>query len=66
MTDSATVSPADISDEDLGNLLLDVLHPDGSTIGKQSAREDLGNQIQAAVAETLNKFTPIQPATGGS
>jgi len=33
-------------DEDLGDLLLEVLPPDGSTIGNQSAREALSQQQQ--------------------
>ncbi len=42
MTDSATFTTPEASDEDLGDLLLEVLPPDGSTIGNMSAREALG------------------------
>ena len=41
MTDSANVTTPEAGDEDLGDLLLEVLHPDGSTIGNLSAREAL-------------------------
>jgi hypothetical protein len=34
VTDSATFTTPEASDEDLGDLLLDVLPPDGSTVGK--------------------------------
>ena len=50
MTDSATFTTPEASDEDLGDLLLDVLPPDGSTMGNLSAREALsrvaGRQIR--------------------
>ena len=39
MTDSATFTTPETGDEDLGDLLLEVLPPDGSTIGNLSARE---------------------------
>ncbi len=38
MTDSATFTTPEASEEDLGDLLLEVLPPDGSTIEKQSKR----------------------------
>jgi hypothetical protein len=41
VTDSATFPTPQASDEDLGDLLLEVLPPDGTTIGNQSAREAL-------------------------
>jgi len=41
VTDSATSTTAEAGDEDLGDLLLEVLPPDGSTIGNLSAREAL-------------------------
>ncbi len=41
MTDSATFATPEASDEDLGDLLLEVLPGDGSTMGNQSAREAL-------------------------
>jgi len=40
MTDSATFTTPEAGDEDLGNLLLEVLTPDGSTTGNQSG--DIG------------------------
>jgi hypothetical protein len=39
MTDSATFSTPEAGDEDLGDLLLEVLPPDGSTIGILGARQ---------------------------
>jgi predicted metal-dependent hydrolase len=39
VTDSATFTTPEASDEDLGDLLLEVLPTDGSTIGNMSARE---------------------------
>ena len=41
VTDSATFTTPEAGDEDLGDLLLEVLPPDGSTIGNLSAREAL-------------------------
>ena len=38
VTDSAAFATPEASDEDLGDLLLEVLPGDGSTIGNQSAR----------------------------
>jgi len=40
VTDSATFTTPEAGDEDLGDLLLEVLPPDGSTIGNQSG--DIG------------------------
>ncbi len=40
MTDSATLSTTQ-SEEDRGDLLLDVLPPDGTSMGNQAAREAL-------------------------
>ena len=51
MTDSATFTTSEAGDEDLGDLLLEVLPPDGSTIGNLSAREALS---RAADRPTLN------------
>jgi hypothetical protein len=48
VTDSAIYSASEASDEDLGDLLLDVLPPEGSTMGNASAREALSR-----VAERL-------------
>jgi hypothetical protein len=41
VTDSATFTTPEASDEDLGDLLLDVLPGDASTLGNQSGREAL-------------------------
>jgi len=41
VTASATVAAPEASDEDLGDLLLEVLPGDGSTFDNQSAREAL-------------------------
>ena len=51
MTDSATFTTPEAGDEDLGDLLLEVLPGDGSTMGNQSAREALS---RAADRPTLN------------
>ncbi len=40
MTDSATLTAPEASDEDLGDLLLEVVPPDGRTIGNKAAWED--------------------------
>jgi hypothetical protein len=49
VTDSAIISTPEASGEDLGDLLLEILPPDGSTMGNLSAREALsrstGRQI---------------------
>jgi len=45
VTDSATFATPEASDEDLGDLLLEVLPGDGSTIGNQSAREALSRAV---------------------
>ena len=51
MTDSATFSTPEATDEDLGDLLLEVLPPDGSTIGNLSAREALGRAAERQISE---------------
>ena len=51
MTDSATFTTPEADDEDLGDLLLDVLPPDGSTIGNMSAREALGRAAGRQISE---------------
>ena len=51
MTDSATFTTPEADEEDLGDLLLEVLPGDGSTIGNLSAREALS---RAADRPTLN------------
>ena len=51
MTDPATLVTPEASDEDLGDLLLEVLPPDGSTIGNLSAREALGRAVGRPISE---------------
>ena len=51
MTDSATLTTPEASDEDLGDLLLEVLSPDGSTIGNMSALEALGRAVGRQISE---------------
>lgn len=51
MTDSATFTTPEAGDEDLGDLLLEVLPPDGSTIGNLSAREALSRAAERQVSE---------------
>ena len=51
MTDSAPLTPAEADDEDLGDLLLEVLPGDGSTMGNQSAREALGRAAGRQLSE---------------
>ena len=51
MTDSATFTTPEASDEDLGDLLLEVLPPDGSTIGNLSAREALSRAAERQISE---------------
>jgi type I restriction enzyme M protein len=57
VTDSAIISTPEASDEDLGDLLLDVLPPDGSNMGNLSAREALsrvaGHQISEEEFEAI-------------
>jgi hypothetical protein len=50
-TDSATFTTPEASDEDLGDLLLEVLPPDGSTIGNMSVREALGRVAGRQISE---------------
>ena len=52
MTDSATFSTPETSDEDLGDLLLEVLPGDGSTMGNQSAREALSRAAERPIGKT--------------
>jgi len=47
VTDSATFATPEADDEDLGDLLLEVLPPDGSTIGNRPSRARLYEQTQA-------------------
>ena len=51
MTDSATFTTPEAGDEDLGDLLLEVLPPDGSTIGNLSAREALSRAAERQISE---------------
>ncbi|MFI0403664.1 MAG: N-6 DNA methylase [Cyanobium sp.] len=52
MTDSAATIPTEAAgDEDLGDLLLEVLPGDGSSLGNLSAREALGQAAGAEVSE---------------
>jgi type I restriction enzyme M protein len=48
---SATFSAAEASDDDLGDLLLEVLPGDGSTIGNLSAREALSRAAERQVSD---------------
>jgi len=51
VTDSATFTTREGGDDDLGDLLLEVLPPDGSTIGNQSAREALSRAAERQISE---------------
>ena len=55
MTDSATFTTPEADDEgtgeDLGDLLLEVLPSDGSTIGNLSAREALGRAAEREISD---------------
>jgi type I restriction enzyme M protein len=51
VTDSAILATPEAVDEDLGDLLLDVLPPDGSTIGNLSAREALSRAAERPISE---------------
>lgn len=51
MTDSAPLTTAEADDEDLGDLLLEVLPGDGSTLGNQSAREALSRAAERPISE---------------
>ena len=51
MTDSATFTTPEAEDEDLGDLLLEVLPGDGSTMGNQSAREALSRAAERPISE---------------
>jgi len=48
VTDSATFTTQEAGDEDLGDLLLEVLPGDSSTIGNQSALEALSRAERGA------------------
>ncbi len=51
MTNSATFTTSEASDENLGNLLLEVLPRDDSTIGNMSDREALGRAAGRQISE---------------
>jgi type I restriction enzyme M protein len=51
VADSATFSAAAASDDDLGDLLLEVLPGDGSTIGNLSAREALSRAAERPISD---------------
>jgi type I restriction enzyme M protein len=51
VTDSAILTTPEADEEDLGDLLLDVLPPDGSTIGNLSAREALSRAAERPISE---------------
>lgn len=51
MADSATFSAPEASDDDLGDLLLEALPADGSTIGNQAAREALSRAAERPISE---------------
>ena len=51
MTDSATISTPGEEEQQLSDLLLGVLHPDGSTIGNLSAREALSRTTERPIPE---------------
>jgi type I restriction enzyme M protein len=51
VADSATFSAAEASDDDLGDLLLEVLPGDGSTIGNLSAREALSRAADRPISD---------------
>ena len=51
MTDSAISTTSDDDDEELGDLLLEVLPDDGTTIGNLSAREALSRAADRQISE---------------
>jgi hypothetical protein len=51
VSDSANFTTPKAGDEDLGDLLLEMLPPDGSTIGNLSAREVLGRAAERQISE---------------
>ncbi len=51
MIDSATATALQESQEELGDLLLEVLPPDGSTMGNQAAREALSRAAERQISE---------------
>ena len=51
VTESAAFSTPETSEEELGDLLLEVLPGDGSTLGNQSAREALSRAAERPISE---------------
>jgi hypothetical protein len=51
VTDSATFNTPEAGEEELSDLLLEVLPPDGSTSGNLSAREALGRAAERQISE---------------
>ena len=51
MTDSTPTTPLQDAQEELSDLLLEVLPPDGSTMGNQTAREALSKAAERQIAE---------------
>jgi len=64
VTDSATFTNSEAGDEDLGDLLLEVLPPDGSTIGNQSAREALSRAAERQISKEEYKAFPTFTRSG--
>jgi type I restriction enzyme M protein len=58
VTDSATFTTPEANDEDLGDLLLEVLPGDGSTMGNLSAREALSRAAERQISE--EKYTAVK------
>jgi hypothetical protein len=51
VSDSAASPAPNAAEDDLGDLLLEVLPPDGSTIGNGSAREALSRAAERPIGE---------------
>ncbi len=51
MTDSATTSALQDAQEELSDLLLEVLPPDGTSMGNQAARQALSRPAERQIAE---------------
>ena len=63
VTGSATFTTPEASDEDLGDLLLEVLPGDGSTMGNLSAREALSRAAERQVSE--EEYTAVKDRLAG-
>jgi hypothetical protein len=57
VSDSAAFTTPEASDDDLGDLLLEVLPQDGSTMGKLAAREALGRAAADSSWSSLDTET---------